>query len=669
MPETGAEADCDAEVVSCENASAVECGLKKTALDTLGLGEPGIAHVDCDAETTLPATPATPSSYTGSSKTCVLDGTCDLSDIEELTILEVVPSPASSKRGAAARAKAKQVEQASGGEAVGISDDSDVEVLATTVRKGLVKAAGCKTMLGWTEEAAGDGHSADSGRQAPRVEETTLSSLFSSPADTDEERLEDVLETPLSPRPSASFRKDARVFFSPMPMRRRTEEAAGDGHSADSGRQAPRVEETTLSSLFSSPADTDEERLEDVLETPLSPRPSASFRKDAHLFFSPMPMRRRTEATSTPSPSQGQLFFSPVPLCRREEELQKQNPATPPRSASSCSRLFFSPVPMCRVAKEPPQEPKPEPPEPPEPPKPEEPKAEVCSAEGPRGWESPACKSLQTSAAEPEPVEPLEEASEDEKAMLTELPSKISCRAISSGRMQAPVEQLSLRSAKRRPWTALQVTRISSGSASLPKRHGFAQAIAAKLSRTYSTTMQGRKRRKTNRSAQDLPAVRCQAREPAGLARNAGSTEAVLNPSTTAGSMRLILAGEDATGRKPPAPLRTPPPPARQRKVESNEVPGDSDDERPLSTLFDAEDAPLTQLLPSSTWSCLLSQPLDSAEFPIRVYPLEEEVEESEDPWSSCSEPEDADLIGGMEAGTTELVWCRSSFCRLLATS
>ena len=61
-------------MVSCENASASECGLKKTALDTLGLGEPGIAHVDCDAETTLPATPATPSSYTGSSKTCVLDG-------------------------------------------------------------------------------------------------------------------------------------------------------------------------------------------------------------------------------------------------------------------------------------------------------------------------------------------------------------------------------------------------------------------------------------------------------------------------------------------------------------------------------------------------------------------------------------------------------------------
>ena len=50
--------------------------------------------------------------------------------------------------------------------------------------------------------------------------------------------------------------------------------------------------------------------------------------------------------------------------------------------------------------------------------------------------------------------------------------------------------------------------------------------------------------------------MRCQAREPTGLARNAGSTEAVLNPSTTAGSMRLILAGEDATGRKPPAPLR-----------------------------------------------------------------------------------------------------------------
>eukprot|EP00439_Symbiodinium_sp_Y106_P051292 s2366_g6.t2 len=377
-------------------------------------------------------------------------------------------------------------------------------------------------------------------------------------------------------------------------------------------------------------------------------------------------------ATSTPSPSR-QLFFSPVPMCRREEELQKKQPATPPRSASSCSRLFFSPVPMCRVAKDPPQEPE----------EPKKPKAEVCSAD--RGSESPS----QTSAAEPEQVEALE-ASEGEKAMLTELPSKISCHAISSGRMQAPVEQLSLRSSKRRPWTALQVTRISSGSASRPKRQGFAQArtlprrearccalklgllgqaLAAKLSRTYSTTMQGRKRRKTNRSAQDLPAVRCQAREPTGLARNAGSTEAVLNPSTTAGSMRLILAGEDATGRKPPAPLRTPPPPARQWKVESNEVPGDSDDERPLSTLFDAEDAPLAQLLPSSTWSCLLSQPLESAEFPIRVYPLEEEEEESEDPWSSCSEPEDADLIGGTEAGTTELVWCRSSFCRLLATS
>ncbi|CAE7875557.1 unnamed protein product, partial [Symbiodinium sp. KB8] len=67
--------------------------------------------------------------------------------------------------------------------------------------------------------------------------------------------------------------------------------------------------------------------------------------------------------------------------------------------------------------------------------------------------------------------------------------------------------------------------------------------------------------------------------------------------------------------------------------------------------------------------SCLLSQPLDSAEFPIRVYTAGEEEEESEDPWSSCSEPEDADLIGGLEAGTTELVWCRSSFCRLLAAS
>ncbi|CAE7821669.1 unnamed protein product [Symbiodinium sp. CCMP2456] len=585
MPETGAEADCNAEVVSCENASASECGLKKTALDTLGLGEPGIAHVDCDAETTLPATPATPSStYTGSSKTCVLDGTCDLSDIEELAILEVGPSPASSKRGprASARAKAKQAEQASSGEAVGISDDSDVEVLATTLPKEPVKAAGCR-MLGGTEETAGDGDSADPGRQAPRVVETTLSSLFSSPAGP-------------------------------------------------------------------------EESLEDATETPLSPRPAASLRTDPNLFFSPMPMQRHTEAASTPSPSQGQLFFSPVPM-RREEELQKQ-PATPPRSASSCSRLFFSPVPMCRVAKGPPREPKPE-----------EPKEDAGSAD--RGSESCAAKSSQTrslSAAEPEQVEPLEEASEDE-TMLTELPSKISCRAISSGRMQAPAEQLSLRRAKRRPWTALQVTRIPSGSASRPKRQGLAQALAAKLSRTSSsTTMQGRKRRKTT---QDLPAVRCQqAREPTGLARKSGSAdEAVLKPSTTAGSMRLILAGEDATGRKPPAPLRTPPPPARQRKVESKEVLDDSDDERPLSTLVDAEDAPLAQLLPSSTWSCLLSQPLDSAEFPIRVYTAEEEEEESEDPWSSCSEPEDGDLVGGVEAGTTELLWCRSSFGRLLAAS
>ncbi|OLP96298.1 hypothetical protein AK812_SmicGene21487 [Symbiodinium microadriaticum] len=360
------------------------------------------------------------------------------------------------------------------------------------------------------------------------------------------------------------------------------------------------------------------------------------------------------KAASTPSPKQGQLFFSPVPM-RRGEELQKKQPATPPRSASSCSRLFFSPVPMCRVAKER---------------KPEEPKEDACSAD--RGSESLAAKSSQTcslGAAEPEQVEPLKEASEDE-TMLTELPSKISCHAISSGRMQAP-EQLSLRRAKRRPWTALQVTTISSGSASRPKRQGFAQALAAKLSRTSSTTMQGRKRRKTT---QDLPAVRCQqAREPTGLARKAGSCdEAVLNPSTTTGttgSMRLILAGEDATGRKPPAPLRTPAAPTRQRKVESNEVLADSDDERPLSTLVDAEDAPLAQLLPSSTWSCLLSQPLDSAEFPIRVYTAGEEEEESEDPWSSCSEPEDADLIGGLEAGTTELVWCRSSFCRLLAAS
>ncbi|CAE7782883.1 CYP27A1, partial [Symbiodinium necroappetens] len=65
----------------------------------------------------------------------------------------------------------------------------------------------------------------------------------------------------------------------------------------DRSLQGPSPTYPLLQSLnpTSSPAGP-EEGLEDATETPLSPRPAASSRTDPHLFFSPMPMQRHTEA-------------------------------------------------------------------------------------------------------------------------------------------------------------------------------------------------------------------------------------------------------------------------------------------------------------------------------------------------------------------------------------
>ncbi|CAK9095467.1 unnamed protein product [Durusdinium trenchii] len=137
--------------------------------------------------------------------------------------------------------------------------------------------------------------------------------------------------------------------------------------------------------------------------------------------------------------------------------------------------------------------------------------------------------------------------------------------------------------------------------------------------------------------------------------------------------MRMILAKEDAmkTSRVvmpliPPLPVPQPPQaPAAEGKCSE----GDSDDDLPLSDLVEKRStlASLRPNRPPTTWSEQLRYPLDSATFPIRIYPIgEEPADEVDDPWSSCSEPEDGDLLDGPAAGVTTLLWCRSSFERLL---
>eukprot|EP00435_Cladocopium_sp_Y103_P046159 s1648_g13.t1 len=132
--------------------------------------------------------------------------------------------------------------------------------------------------------------------------------------------------------------------------------------------------------------------------------------------------------------------------------------------------------------------------------------------------------------------------------------------------------------------------------------------------------------------------------------------------------MRMILAGKDAlktASREAPEipPLNSIVPAEEAAAADEG---AESEDELPLSRLTQPK-APVSKVPAPTSWSEQLSYPLESAKFPIRIYPMGQEPHEDEDdPWSSCSEPQDDDLLDAGKGCVTELVWCRSSFRRLL---
>jgi len=134
------------------------------------------------------------------------------------------------------------------------------------------------------------------------------------------------------------------------------------------------------------------------------------------------------------------------------------------------------------------------------------------------------------------------------------------------------------------------------------------------------------------------------------------------DPADQAGGrpMRMILAGKDAlktASRKAPEI-----PPPRIRIAAAADEGEESEDELPLSRLIEQK-APVSKVPAPTSWSEQLSYPLESAKFPIRIYPMGQAPHEDEDdPWSSCSEPEDDDLLDAGKGCVTELVWCRESF-------
>lgn len=135
------------------------------------------------------------------------------------------------------------------------------------------------------------------------------------------------------------------------------------------------------------------------------------------------------------------------------------------------------------------------------------------------------------------------------------------------------------------------------------------------------------------------------------------------DPADQAGGrpMRMILAGKDAlktASRKAPEipPLRNSIVPASAKAAEGDE----SEDELPLSRL--TLQPLVSKVAAPTSWSEQLSSPLESAKFPIRIYPMGQEPHDEDDPWSSCSEPEDDDLLDAGKGCVTELLWCRESF-------
>mgnify|MGYP002803399775 CR=1 FL=1 len=137
----------------------------------------------------------------------------------------------------------------------------------------------------------------------------------------------------------------------------------------------------------------------------------------------------------------------------------------------------------------------------------------------------------------------------------------------------------------------------------------------------------------------------------------------VVNNKASGGNapMRMILAGEDALKT---TSLKLPEIPALhiastpQVATTLSDAGKESDDDMPLCAL--AELAPLTKLKrPPKSWAEQLRYPLESTQFPVRIYPSQESEEDLDDPWSSCSEPEEDDLLDREGRSVTELVWCR----------
>eukprot|EP00434_Breviolum_minutum_P041739 symbB.v1.2.037130.t1/scaffold5398.1/size27587/3 len=120
----------------------------------------------------------------------------------------------------------------------------------------------------------------------------------------------------------------------------------------------------------------------------------------------------------------------------------------------------------------------------------------------------------------------------------------------------------------------------------------------------------------------------------------------VVNNKASGGNapMRMILAGEDA--------LKT-------TSLKLPEIPALHIASTPqvATTLSDA--GPFGWRPPKS-WAEQLRYPLESTQFPVRIYPMSQESSEDlDDPWSSCSEPEEDDLLDREGRSVTELVWCR----------
>lgn len=190
-----------------------------------------------------------------------------------------------------------------------------------------------------------------------------------------------------------------------------------------------------------------------------------------------------------------------------------------------------------------------------------------------------------------------------------------------------------------------------------------AMAKAKAKSASKAAVMRGKAMKAVSarrRRARPVPEVSRE--DPMEVVKDQADPADLADPADQAGGrpMRMILAGKDAlktASRKAP---EIPPPRIRSAAAAADEG-KESEDELPLSRLIEQK-APVSKVPAPTSWSEQLSYPLESAKFPIRIYPMGQAPQDEDDPWSSCSEPEDDDLLDAGKGCVTELVWCRESF-------